>query len=195
MATVIASMTMSLDGFVADPDDGVADLFGWYENGDVEIPTAMPGLTFKVTEASAPYLRELVTTCGAVVTGRRMFDMTDGWHGHHPLGCPVFLVSHSVPPGWPRPELPVTVVTEGLESAVAQAKAAAGDKTVGVGGADIAQQCLSLGLVDEVHVQLVPVLMGRGIRFFDHLAGTPFRLSDPEVTEGKAVTHLRYRVL
>ncbi|MCF2531654.1 dihydrofolate reductase family protein [Yinghuangia soli] len=195
MATVIAAMTMSLDGFIADPDDRVDDLFGWYDNGDVEIPTTRPDLTFKVTPPSAGYLHKMVDSVGAVVTGRRLFDLTDGWGGNHPFGCPIFLVSHSVPPGWPRPDLPVTIVTDGLESAVAQAKKAAGEKAVGIGGANVIQQCLSLGLIDEVRVELVPVLMGRGIRYFDHLSGTPVRLSDPEVIEGKNVTHLRYTVL
>jgi dihydrofolate reductase len=99
-----------------------------------------------------------------------------------------------MPDGWPRPDATVTLVTDGLESAVEQAKAAAGDKMVGVGGADVAQQCLNAGYLDRIRVNLVPVLLGEGIPFFANLTGTPVKLEDPRVVEGEGVTHLDYRV-
>jgi dihydrofolate reductase len=194
LATVIAEMTMSLDGFVADPSDGVEQLFGWYGSGDVAVPTPGSEITFQTSEASAGHLRELLDGIGAIISGRRMFDVADGWGGSHPLGAPVFVVTHNVPPGWPRDDAPFTFVTDGIESAVAQAKTTAGDGLVGVGGADIAQQCLNAGLLDEVRVNLVPVLLGEGIRFFDNLAGAPIELGGPKVLEGTGVTHLYYRV-
>lgn len=194
MATVIASFSMSLDGFVADRSDAVGPLFDWYGNGDVEVRWPGNDMVSHTTPASAEYLRDVIDNTGALVTGRRLFDYTGGWAGSHPLGVPVFVVSHSVPDGWPRDDAPFTFVTDGVESAVAQAKAVAGDRIVGVGGPNVAQQCLDAGLLDEVHVQLVPVLLGEGIRFFDDVQGAPVMLDDPVVIEGRRVTHLRYRV-
>src|ERR1700742_3685265 len=91
---VIADMSMSLDGFIADEKDGVDELFGWYDNGDVVVPSADERWTFKVTEASAEHLRPAFSgRVGALICGRRVFDYTQGWGGRHPVGCPVFVVS------------------------------------------------------------------------------------------------------
>jgi dihydrofolate reductase len=194
MTKVIANMSMSLDGFIADPSDGVEHLFKWYGNGDVPVPTAQPDRTFRTSAASAEHLREAFDTIGALVSGRRLFDLTGGWGGNHPAGVPVFVVTHNVPDDWPRDDAPFTFVTSGVESAIEQAKATAGDKYVGVASANIAQQCLNAGLLDEIRVDLIPVLLGDGIRFFDLLKGTPVHLDDPKVIEGTGVTHLHYRV-
>jgi dihydrofolate reductase len=195
MATVVADLSMSLDGFIADPFDEVGPLFDWYGNGDVAVPTAVPERwTFHTSEASARYLRDGMGKVGAIVTGRRLFDHTSGWGGTHPWGVPVFVVSHTVPEGWPREDAPFTFVTDGLDKAVAQAKATAGEGWVSVAGPNIAQQCLNEGLLDGIQVNLVPVLLGDGIRFFDNLTGTPVALAGPTVIEGTGVTHLYYRV-
>lgn len=194
MATVMAGFTMSLDGFVADPSDGVGGLFDWFENGDVEVVWPNESWTSHVSEASAKHLRELFERIGAIVTGRRLFDLTNGWGGNHPLGVPIFVLSHSVPDGWPREDVPVTFVTDGLESAIAQASAVAGDRVVAVAGPNVAQQCLDAGLLDGLGVDLVPILLGRGIRFFDDLKSAPIELEGPTVVEGTRVTHLEYRV-
>src|ERR1039457_5043939 len=143
-----------------------------------------------VTPASAAYLCNTIAGAGALVVGRRVFDYTNGWSGSHPLGVPVFVVTHRVPEGWPREDAPFSIGIEGVESAVAQAKAAAGDKTVGVVGPSVVQQCLNAGLVDELHVELVPVLLGDGIRFFDNLINPPVMLENPTVIESDRVTHL-----
>jgi dihydrofolate reductase len=105
----------------------------------------------------------------------------------------VFLVTHRVPEGWPRDGAPFTVVLDGVESAVAQAKAAAGDKTVGLAGPSVIQECINADLVDELHVELVPVLLGDGIRFFDKLTDPPVILENPTVIESDRVTHLQYK--
>lgn len=194
MATVVAQMSMSLDGFVADPADGVEHLFRWYGNGDVAVPTADPRLTFHTSAASAGHLRAAFAAVGALVCGRRLFDLTGGWGGNHPTGAPVFVVTHTVPDGWPRADAPVAFVTDGLERALARAKAAAGEKVVAVASTTIAQQCLTAGLLDEIVVDLVPVLLGEGIPFFANLRGTPIALEGPRVVEGTGVTHLSYRV-
>ena len=194
MATVVADMSMSLDGFIADRNDEVGPLFDWYQAGPVTTPSADDRWTFETDEASAKQLREALNTIGALVAGRRIFDLTKGWGGHHPIGCPVVVVTHTVPEGWPRDDAPFTFVIDGVESAVAHAKAIAGDRIVAIATPNITQQCLNLGLLDVIRVSLVPVLLGDGIPFFAKLRDTPIMLDDPEVTEGLRVTHLQYRV-
>jgi dihydrofolate reductase len=194
MATVIADMSMSLDGFIADRNDGVGPLFDWYQAGPVSTPTASEEWTFETDEASAEQLREGLQAIGALICGRRLFDLTKAWGGRHPMGCPVVVVTHSVPGGWPRDDAPFSFVTDGVESAVARASAIAGDKVVAVATPTITQQCLNAGLLDLIRVNLVPVLLGDGIRFFEHLRDAPIMLDDPEVSEGLRVTHLQYRV-
>ncbi len=195
MTRVVAEMSMSLDGFIADPNDGVEHLFGWYGNGDVVVPSTDPRWTFKVSGASADHLRHALSRAGALVCGHRLFDYTNGWGGNHPVGAPVFVVTHSAPTDWPYPDAPFTFVTDGVESAVRQARAVADRKDVSIGSPTITQQCLNAGLLDEIVVELVPVLMGQGIRFFDHPSVAPIRLTDPDVIQGTGVTHLRYQVL
>ncbi len=195
MSKVVAIMSMSLDGFVADPGDGVAEVFDWYfSSGDVEFPMGgSDPMTFRVSAPSAEHLRALTSGLGAMLTGRRTFEVARGWGGNHAWG-PAFVLTHQVPDGWPRPHSTVHFVTDGIVSAVDQAKAAAAGKSVGVHGADTIQQCLNAGLLDEIHVDLAAVLLGSGIRLFDRLAGTPLALGNPTVMAGVGVTHLRYPV-
>src|SRR3954471_21456794 len=101
MSKVIAIMSMSLDGYVADPNDGVAEVFAWYFSGDVEIHTGgSDPMTFKVSKPSAKHLRELASGLGAMLTGRRTFDAAQGWNGNHGWG-PAFVLTHQIPAGWP----------------------------------------------------------------------------------------------
>src|ERR671929_2071463 len=195
MSKVVAMMSMSLDGYVADRNDGVAEVFDWYFNsGDIEFPAGgADPMTFKVSEPSAEHLRALWSELGAVLTGRRTFDKAEGWGGNHAWG-PAFVLTHHIPAGWPRPNSTVHFVTDGIASAVHQAKAAADGKSVGVHGAATIQQLLNGGLLDEISVDIAAVLLGSGIRLFDHLAGTPAVLGNPTVIPGIGVTHLRYAV-
>lgn len=190
--TVIADMTMSLDGFIADPQDGCEELFGWFSNGPVAVPApGSPGFAFQTSEASARHLRSGIENVGALVCGRRLFDYTNGWDGSHPMGVPVVVVSH-------RPAAPGSpfTFTGSVESAIAAAKELAGpSRWVGVASASIARQCLELGLLDEIRVSLAPVLLGKGIPWFADVASAPVRLSDPEIVAGTRVTHLYYKVL
>jgi dihydrofolate reductase len=194
MAEVVANMSMSLDGFIADPHDEVGPLFEWYRAGPVTTPTASEQWSFKTDEASAEQLRGALHSVGALICGRRLFDLTHAWGGRHPLGCPVVVVTHTVPEGWPRDDAPFTFVTDGIESAVARAKRLAGDKIVAVATPTITQQCLNAGLLDAISVDLAPVLLGQGIPFFANLHDTPVTLEDPTVTVGTRVTHLFYRL-
>jgi len=195
MSKVVAIMSMSLDGYVADRNDGVAEVFDWYvKSGNVEFETGgSDPMTFNVSAPSAEHLRHLWSELGAVLTGRRTFDVAHGWGGNHAWG-PAFVLTHHIPEGWPRPNSNVHFVTNGLESAVKQAKAAAAGKSVGVHGADTIQQLLNAGLLDELHIDLAALLLGSGVRLFDHLAVTPAVLGNPSVSQGLGVTHLRYPV-
>jgi dihydrofolate reductase len=196
MSKVIAGFSMSLDGFVAAPDDGVPYIFDWYGAGPVRFEWPGNGMVSHVAPASAVYLRELVDRTGALVVGRRVFDYTDGWAGHHPIGVPVFVVSHRGPEDWDTRHDPsmTTFVTDGVAAAVQRAQVVAGDKWVGVAGPNIAQQCLNLGLLDEIRIELAPVLLGAGVPFFANLTKGPVLLDDPIVIKGNRVTHLVYTV-
>jgi dihydrofolate reductase len=194
MARVVAHMSASLDGFVADSADGVNEVFSWHGKG--EVPIRMPDgseAPSRVSAASADFVSEVFAQVGALLVGRRTFDLSGGWGGEPPLGQHTFVVTHAIPDGWPRPGTPFTFVTEGgVEEAVSRAKAHAGDRMVAISGADIAQQCLNAGLLDQINIDLVPVLLGGGVRYLDKLANTPVWLQTPRVVEGVGVTHLVY---
>jgi len=203
MGKVSTGLSMSLDGFIAGPNDGPERplgeggerLFAWYSGGDTEYRLPGTDMVFRVSLQSAELLREVHSKMGAFVTGRRTFDIANGWGGNPPLGVPTFVVTHTVPQEWVYEGSPFTFVTDGLESAVEQAKAVAVDKDVAVGAASIAQQCIRAGLLDEIHVDLAPVLLGGGVRLFEHLGAGPIELERTEVVEGAGVTHLTFRVI
>jgi dihydrofolate reductase len=191
MSRVIANMSMSLDGYVADNDGGVGLLFGWYGNGPVVTPTANAGVTFHTSPVDAEYLRSEMAGIGALVVGRRLYDFTQGWGGTHPLDVPVFVVTHR--PSAAPPPVGFTFVDDTAD-AIGQAIVAAGRKAVAVGSASITQQALNAGLIDEIHIDLIPVLLGSGLRWFDHLA-TAITFANPRIIQGCGVTHLAYPVL
>lgn len=171
--TMIADMSMSLDGFVADPGDGVERVFAWY---------------------SKPQPQREYSGLGVIVAGRRTFEVANGWGGKHPTGAPVIVVTHSIPDGWPRPDSAVLFNTEGIDSAIGQAREIAGGRDIALATPTIIQQCLDRGLVDRLQVSLVPLLLGSGIRLFENLASAPLELDGPIVTSGNGVTHLAYRM-
>jgi dihydrofolate reductase len=152
-------------------------------------------MVFKVSPTSADFLREVHRTIGVMVQERRTFDIANGWGGRPRLGVPAFVVTHTVPQEWVYEDSPFTFVTDGVESAVEQARAVAGDKNVAVGAASIAQQCIRAGLLDEIHIDLVPVLLGGGVRLFEHLGTEPIELESTRVIEAPGVTHLTFRVV
>jgi dihydrofolate reductase len=196
MGKVVTGFSMSLDGFIAGPDDDVQHLFKWYSNGDTEVKFPDGRTVVKVSPASAEHIQNVHFQLGAMVTGRRQFDLSNGWGGKHPLDIPIFVVTHTVPQEWFNKEgSPFTFVTDGVESAIEQARAVADDKNVGVDGASISQQAIKAGLVDEIGIDLVPVLLGDGVRFFDNLGTRPIELERTEVIEGTHVTHLRFNVV
>jgi dihydrofolate reductase len=194
MGKVITQASMSLDGFIADPNDQVGPLFDWYSNGDVEVSGSDPNMVFHTSAASAEYLRKAWSNVVADVIGRRLFDITNGWHGNPAVGEAVFVVTHEPPTDWPFPDAPFTFVTDGVESALAQAQAFAGARDVSISAGNIAGQAFRAGLIDEVLIDLVPVVFGAGVRYFGDYDNLPLLLDDPEIVQGDRVTHLRYRV-
>jgi len=194
MSKVLTHMCMSLDGFVAQPDDNPAELFDWYWGGDVVVPSAQEEMSFAVDAESAPMLRELTSGGGAIVAGRRLFDQTDGWGDNHPAGAPVVVVTHRPPPDDAASRFPRTTFTGSVEEGIRRAKEVAGDRFVTIASADIIQQAIALGLVDEIAVSQVPVLFGTGIRYFGDLVGGHVMLDDPVVVQGQRALHLRYPV-
>jgi dihydrofolate reductase len=198
MTKIYTGASMSLDGYISGPEESGFDLlFDWYRNGDVVVETAREDLTMTLTPPSAEYFRHVMKTAGALVVGRRLFDITNGWEGRHPIDVPVFVVTHDPPTDWrpSEPNPPFTFVTEGVEAAIEQAAAVAGENAVAVNGGTMARQALEAGLIDELWIDLVPVLLGGGTPMFDQVKTGPLSLDGPiSVVEGKAVTHLRYRV-
>lgn len=202
MGKVIFNMTMSLDGFVAGPNDGPDNglgdggdpLFTWYFQGDTEVPISDGNMVLKVSAQSAELMRAAMANYGAGVWGRRTFDIAHAWGGHPP-GQPCFIVTHHPPAEWVQAGSPFTFVTDGVESAIRQAQQAAGEKDVVICTANILQQALQAGLVDEIHVDVAPRLMGAGVRLFDLLGGPPIALEKLRVVDAPGVTHMSYRVV
>src|SRR5918994_4183731 len=147
MGKVTSGLTMSLDGFIAGPNDGPEHplgeggmrLFDWYSSGDTDYVVPTGDMTFEVSSQAAEMLNEVFSSIGAIETGRRTFDITNGCGGRHPIGegIPIFVVTHSVPDGWNYEGSPFTFVTDGVQSGVEQARAAAGEKNVAVGAASL----------------------------------------------------------
>jgi dihydrofolate reductase len=194
MGKVMTNLSMSLDGFIAGPNDDVHQVFAWTMSGDSDIPVQGGRLVLKVSPQSAELIEESLQTTGAMVAGRRMFDIAKAWGGNPPF-APCFIVTHTVAPEWVKEGSPFTFVTDGVESAIRQAKHAAGDKHVAVATASITQQCLKAGLLDEIHIDLAPVLLGAGIRLFEHLGAEPIELERIQVIEAPDVTHLSFRIV
>ena len=194
MGKVTFNMTMSLDGFVAGPNDDVDALFTWYFSGDTEVPISDGNMVLKVSKQSAELLNEAFSRYGAGVWGRRTFDFAHAWGGHPP-GSPCFIVTHNVPQEWVKEGSPFTFVTDGVESAIRQAKEAAGDKDVVICTPSILQQCIKAGLVDEIYVDLAPILLGGGVSLFDHLGIGTINLECIQNIQAPGVTHLGFRVI
>jgi len=195
MSKVIAGFSMSLDGFVADPDDGVDRVFKWYSAGGTDAEVMAGDGTFEMSREGAEFIEEAGRGAGVLVTARRTFDLSHAWGGKHPMDVPMVVVTHRVPEEWGNREgSPFTFVTEGVPKAIDVARQIAGDKDVVVGAPSITWQCLQLGLLDAIHIDLAPVVLGRGIRLFDHRTG-PVELLVTEVSGNPHVTHITYQVI
>jgi dihydrofolate reductase len=195
MSKVIAGFSMSLDGFVADPDGEVEHVFKWYSAGGTDAEVMTGDQTFGMTSEAAEFIEEAGRGAGVLVTARRTFDLAHAWGGKHPMDVPMVVVTHRVPEEWVNREgSPFTFVTEGVPKAIDVAREIAGDKDVVVGAPSVTQRCLQLGLLDAIHIDLAPVVLGRGIRLFDHLT-EPVELLVTEASGNPHVTHITYRII
>lgn len=195
MSKVIAGFSMSLDGFVADPDDGVEHVFKWYSAGGTDAEVMIGDQAIAMTGEAAEFIEEAGRGAGALVTARRTFDLAHAWGGKHPMDVPMVVVTHRIPQEWANREgSPFTFVTDGVPKAIDIAREIAGDKDVVVGAPSVTQVCLQLGLLDAIHIDLAPVVLGRGIRLFDHLT-EPVELLVTEASGNPHVTHITYRVI
>jgi dihydrofolate reductase len=208
MTIITTAHSTSLDGFIAgaedSPDSRASDpmrrhgiggdsLFDWLSAGDT--PSRI-NPSFKMSAPSAEFFDEGVGACGAVIAGRRTYDVSGAWGGRGPMpGLPLFVMTHRVPDAVPTGDPPYTFVTDGIESAVEKARAAAADKNVVLMGATIVQQCIRAGLLDELVINLVPAVLGRGVRLLDGLDPGSVELDLVRVVDAPGVTHLTYRVV
>lgn len=191
MSLAVLDMSMSLDGFIAGPNEGPGNGLG--DGGERLHDWAAAAIGGgRLEGADGEVFDELMST-GAVVAGRQTFELADGWHGDHHDGAPIFIYSRREP-GIDISRWPLVTYVPDVATALTRAKHAAGDKDVLVHGAAVAQLALAAGLLDELQIHLVPVLLGQGRRLFDHLAAEHVELKCIRILEGGAVTHLRYRV-
>jgi dihydrofolate reductase len=201
VGTVIMHNVVSVDGFIADENDDVGPLHEWYFNGDTPIinggeqdydhsGTASP---FKVSKASAEYVRPMWEAIGTIVMGRKLFDLVNGWEGQPPAGDHVVVVSHRPKPeGW-HPEASYHFVNDPA-AAIDKAQKLAGKRTVAVNAGEVGGQILAAGCVDEVAMDMVPVVFGSGKRYFGSIDGQHV-LEQPHVmVQGDRVLHLRFKV-
>lgn len=183
MGKVILDMSMSLDGFIAGPNDEDGGLHNYF---------------FSPSDATVGVIEEGFKTTGAIVMGRRSYDMGAEQDGFvdNPYKAAHFVLTHAVPEKMAKGAEAFTFVTDGIESLLKQAKAAAGDKNVVIGGgANTAQQFMKAGLIEEIQLHLVPVLLGHGIRLFEHIGPEQFELESAGVIAASDATHLRFRVI
>jgi dihydrofolate reductase len=199
MGTTYLHAVVSLDGYIADEHDDVGPLHEWYFAGDQPIRAeddadAHGGSPFRVSAASADYVRGVWSRLSVLVIGRHQFDLMNGWDGTPPAGEHVVVVSHRPKPeGW-HPEASYHFAGS-VEEGIARAKELAGDGEIGIGAGDVGGQALALGLVDHVAYDVVPVVFGRGKPYFGALADGHRQLEDPDVViQGERVLHLRYPV-
>jgi dihydrofolate reductase len=190
MSKVVMHNVVSVDGYIADEHDDIGPLFDWYFNGDA---APIPDSSFRMSSASASYVRDAWAGIGAMVIGRRLFDLMNGWEGQPPTGEHVVVVSHRPKPsGW-YPEAPYHFVAD-VGDAVKKAEELAGERVVAVAAGDVGGQALAEGLVDEMAMDVVPVVFGAGRRYFGSVQ-RQYLLEDPDVVvRGERVLHLRYRV-
>jgi dihydrofolate reductase len=196
MGIVTLNMSMSLDGFITGPDDsrehglgiGGDVLHEWIFGGPLDRPDLPDPF-------ANPVVAEIFEAAGALVMGRHSYEVTDGWGDDPPFHMPIFVVTHTAEATITKGDTSFTFVTEGPEAALAMAKEAAGGKNVHLHGAQVSQQLLAAGLVDEVQVHLVPVLLSEGKRLFEHIGPDHIQLEPDRVLEDDGATHLRYRVV
>jgi dihydrofolate reductase len=193
MGRVFVDLSISLDGFITGPNPRPDLVLG--EGGQRLLDWMFPPAG-DLTPGDREVIKNLFKTSGAMVMGRRSFSVgEDLWGEKPPFHLPVFVLTHDAQETITRGGTTYTFVTDGIEGILAQARAAAGGKDVCLQGASIAQQCLQAGLLDGIHLHLVPILLGQGTRLFDQLGNRQIELERMEAIESRGVTHLKFRVV
>lgn len=203
MGKVTTGFSMSLDGFVAGPNDspenslgdGGDRLFKWYFTGDAQVEVPLGDGAMKMARGGGEMVKEAGAAAGVLVTARRTFDIARAWGGRHPMDVPMVVLTHRIPQEWVKEGLPFTFVTDGIESAIKKAREIAGDKNIVIGAPSVVKQCLNTGLLDEIHIDLVPLLLGKGIQLFDLLEIEPIDLKLEEATMSSGVLHITFCVI
>ncbi|WP_377558912.1 dihydrofolate reductase family protein [Ornithinibacillus salinisoli] len=198
---MILDISMSLDGFIAGSNDNQKQPLGdggqtiqsWLFSGD---QPSRYNEFFKLSSTNRKVFDDPIPKTGAMIVGRKTFDIVNGWGGSHPIrDVPIFVVTHKAPETYLENNTSFTFVTDGIESAIQQAKEAANGKNVSIGTASIAQQCIRAKLIDEMHLHVSPTLLGNGIRLFDQIGTEHIKLESEKVVDGSDVIHLKYRLL
>jgi dihydrofolate reductase len=203
MGKITTGFSMSVDGFVAGPNDGPDNslgdggdrLFTWYFSGDTIVEVPLGEGNMKMSREGGDMVKEAARTAGVLVTARRTFDIAHAWGGRHPMDVPIVVLTHRIPSEWVKDGSPFTFVTDGIESTIQKAREIAGDKDVVIGAPSVVKQALNAGLLDVIHIDLVPLLLGSGIRLFDALQIDPVDLRLDDAKLGSGVLHLTYSVI
>src|SRR5699024_370714 len=201
MSKVILDISMSLDGFIAGSNDdqkrplgkGGEAIQSWLFNGN---QSSSYNEFFKLSSLNRNVFDASISTTGAIIVGRRTFDIVNGWGGNHPIpDVPVFVITHEARKKYPEGNTQFIFVTDGIESAVRNAKKVAKGKNISVGTASIGRQCMQAHLLDALHLHIAPILLGKGIRLFDYIETDPIRLASEKVIDSSDVIHLTYKLL
>jgi dihydrofolate reductase len=201
MGKVILDISMSLDGFITGPNDNGTQPLGkggvaiqnWLFSGDQ--PSRYNDF-FRLSGTNREVFDSPIPNTGAMLVGRRTFDIVNGWEGNHPIqGVPIIVVTHEAPESYIEGNTRFIFATDGIENAVKQAKDTANGKNVSIGTASIAGQFIRAGMLDEMHLHVSPILIGNGIRLFDHIGAEQIKLESQQVTDGTDVTHLKYKLV
>lgn len=198
MGKISTGFSMSLDGYVAGPNDEVDRVFQWMGQGDKDYVTTIGGqqFTLKMSDESIKMRDEQMQMIGVLVAGRHLFDISGAWGGRHPMNVPIVVLTHHPPQEWVDKEgSPFTFVTDGFESALTAAQKIAGEKYVALASPPLVQQAMNLGLLDEIHVDLVHVVLGKGKPLFANLNIEPTNLKLTRLIQAPGVTHMTFDVV
>jgi dihydrofolate reductase len=192
---VIWDVTMSLDGFIANPNHNPGKIFDWYFSGHTPSKYRTGNLDFRLSSEDAKYFDARVKKVGAIIAGRRTYDVSQAWEGSFFIPVPFFVLTHKCPKRVPQGTTKFTFVNNGIESAITQAKKAAGNRLVSIMGANVAKQCIERGLLDEIHVSIAPYLLGDGVRLFDYACAHLVKLKrTAALASSSGMTHLSFKV-
>ncbi len=201
MAKVVIDLSISLDGYIAGPGDsrefplggrGGEHIFDWYFEDEKPYENTM----FKPKGNNRKIVAEMYKKAGAMLTGRKTYEIANGWNGTHPVnGIPIIILTHNPPKDVPKGKSTILFVTDGIISAVSKAKELAKERYVGIGSASVAQQALRAGLVDEIYLHIAPILIGDGVKLFENIGDEAIQLRKMGSIDAEGMIHSRYEII